>query len=121
MKERSLLSTRHNPIEKENDEKPWTGLKILDNCGRSNFKAGNKSGERELQRMREERVLPNVCFGNLPMNPSEPDVSNNRNILGVGSTRDILADDISGEGTEVDYSADGWQEPSGILAVVRKG
>merc|ERR1719341_303312 len=57
VKERSLLSTRHNPVEKEGDENPWKGLTVLDNCGRSNFKAGNKSGERELQRMREEREL----------------------------------------------------------------
>merc|ERR1719318_2434022 len=44
-----------------------------------------------------------------------------RNILGVGTTRDILADDISGEGTEVDYSAEGWPEPSGILASYEDG
>merc|ERR1719318_1592080 len=121
VKERSLLSTRHNSSEKEGDENPWIGLKTLDNCGRGNFKAGNKSGERELQRMREERVLPIVCFGNIPTNPSEPDAAMNRNILGVGTTRDILADDISGEGTEVDYSADGWPEPSGILVSSENG
>merc|ERR1719341_2559089 len=53
-KERSLLLTRHNSMEKEGDEKPWRGLKILDNCGRGKFMAGSKSGEREMQRMREE-------------------------------------------------------------------
>merc|ERR1719470_606716 len=121
VKERSLLSTRHKSSKKEAAENPWKGLKILDNCGRGSFQAGNKSGEKELQRMREERVLPIVCFGNIPLNPSEPDVSINRNILGVGTTRDILADDISGEGTEVDYSAEGWPEPSGILAGYEDG
>ena len=37
VKERSLLSTRYNPLEKEVDENPWRGLKVLDNYGRSNF------------------------------------------------------------------------------------
>merc|ERR1719341_1023752 len=121
VKERSLLSTRHNPMEKEGDEKPWKGLKILDNCGRGNFMAGSKSGEREMQRMREERVLPIVCFGNIPINPSEPEVSIHSNTLGVGTTRDILADDISGEGTEVDYSAEGWPEPFLIVGRCEDG
>merc|ERR1719341_1845185 len=122
VKERSLLSTRHNPMEKGGDEKPWKGLKILDNCGRGNFMAGSKSGERDLQRMREERVLPIVCFGNIPMNPSEPEISISSNVLGVGTiARDILADDISGEGTEVDYSAEGWPEPSVIMAICEDG
>merc|ERR1719341_512945 len=120
-KERSLLSTRHNSMEKEGDEKPWRGLKILDNCGRGKFMAGSKSGEREMQRMREERVLPIVRFGNSPINPSEPEVSISSNTLGVGTTRDILADDISGEGTEVDYSAEGWPEPSLIVGRCEDG
>jgi len=114
-KERSLLSTRHNTPEKDVDEDPLLGLKLLTNCGRTNFKSGSKSQEKEFQRLREESVLPSVSFGEAPSNPSEPDVTQNRNLFAVGTTRDFLADDVSGEGTEVDYSGVGWPAPLGSV------
>jgi len=116
-KERSLLTTRNNApaTEKDFDDEPLTGLKLLTNCGRTNFKSGNKSQEKEYQRLREESVLPSVCLGDAPANPSEPDVTQNRNLFAVGTTRDILADDVSGEGTEVDYSSGGWPMPIGSV------
>jgi hypothetical protein len=112
VKERSLLTTRHNPTVKEGNERPWSGLQLLKNCGRSNFKPGERSSERERQQMREARVLPNVCFGSVPLDPTEPDISTLR-VCVMGSTWDILAEDVSGEGTEVDYSGEEWPETSG--------
>ena len=57
--------------------------------------------------------MPIVKFGDVPLNASEPELSINRNIVDVVTVRDIIAEDISGEGTEVDYSAEEWPEPAG--------
>merc|ERR1712142_13303 len=115
-KDRKMLKEeieRSQNVPKDDcDEEPLLGFTHLSQCGRTNFNPGVKSKEREIQRMREERVLPSIRFGTLPLEPSEPDFSNNASPELV-VTRAILCEDISGEATTVDYSTEGWPEPKG--------
>jgi len=105
-KEKTLLTTRHHHAMKELDERPWPGMEPLDSCGRSSFQPGERSGEKEIQKQREARVLPSVMFVSPPLDPTEPILSYNHS----RSVKDILGEDISGEGTHVDYSGEEWPE-----------
>jgi len=115
-KDRKMLKEeidRSQNVPKDDfDEEPLLGFTHLSQCGRTNFNPGAKSKEREIQRMREERVLPSIRFGALPVEPSEPDITSNES-TDLVVTRTILCEDISGEATTVDYSAEGWPEPKG--------
>merc|ERR1712025_597196 len=115
-KDRKMLREeieRSQNVPKDNgDEEPLLGITKLSQCGRTNFNPGAKSKEREIQRMREERGLPSIRFGALPSEPSEPDITSNES-TDLVVTRTIPCEDISGEATKVDYSAEGWPEPKG--------
>merc|ERR1712179_731502 len=69
--------------------------------------------------LREERVLSNVQLGGQQVDPSEPDMSHDNSTVVV--TRTILYEDISGEGTKVDYSEEGWPEPKGSRLQFEEG
>merc|ERR1712025_1244616 len=115
-KDRKMLGEeieRSQNVPKDNgDEEPLLSITKLSQCGRTDFNTGAKSKEREIQRMREERVLPSIRFGALPSEPSEPDITSNES-TDLVVTRTIRCEDISGEATTVDYSAEGWPEPKG--------
>merc|ERR1719209_2498472 len=106
-------------LKEEENEENLVGMHLLTDTGRINFIAGVRSEEREIQRLREERVLSNVQLGGQPVDPSEPDMSRDNSTSVV--TRTILYEDISGEGTKVDYSEEGWPEPKGSRLQFEEG
>jgi len=111
---------KEDMINEEENVARLVGFKPLEDAGRSNFTAGLKSGEREIQRLREGRVLPSVQLGFHPVDPSEPDLNQGRD-NSVVVPRTILFEDISGEGTVVDYSEEGWPEPRGSRLQYEEG
>jgi len=111
---------KEDMINEEENVTRLVGFKALEDAGRSNFTAGLKSGEREIQRLREGRVLPSVQLGFHPVDPSEPDLNQGRD-NSVVVPRTILFEDISGEGTVVDYSEEGWPEPRGSRLQYEEG
>ena len=66
-------------------------------------------------------VLPSVHLGFHPVDPSEPDLNSGRDNSAVVATRTILFEDISGEGTVVDYCEEGWPEPRGSRLQYEEG
>jgi len=111
--------SKQEALKEEENEKNLVGLNLLTDTGRNNFIAGVRSEEREIQRLREERVLSNVQLGGQSIDPSEPDKSYDNSTVVV--TRTILYEDISGEGTKVDYSEEGWPEPKGSRLQFEEG
>jgi len=111
--------SKQDTLKEEENEEYLVGLNILTDTGRTNFIPGVRSEEREIQRLREERVLTSVQLGGFSADPSEPDKSRDNSTMLV--TRTILYEDVSGEGTKVDYSEEGWPEPKGSRLQFEEG
>merc|ERR1719233_2663521 len=113
--------SKHDALKEEENEEHLVGLNLnlLADTGRTNFIAGVRSEERETQRLREERILSSVQLGGKPVDPAEPDKRCDDSTMVV--TRTILYEDISGEGTKVDYSEEGWPEPKGSRLQFEEG
>merc|ERR1719233_2712705 len=94
--------SKQDSFKEEENEEHLIGLNLLTDTGRTNFIAGSRSEERETQRLREERILSRVQLGDNSVDPAEPDKRCEDSTMVV--TRTILYEDISGEGTKVDYS-----------------
>jgi len=104
--ERSLLSSCRMSDATEEDARPWPSIVELDDCPKKVF-YGIRSTEKNVQFQRERSVLPRVCFGEMPPNPSEPEDNDLSNAFKV-APRLILAEDISGEGTTTDFTGMEW-------------
>merc|ERR1719233_2293352 len=114
------ISKPDDLMEDENEEHlVGLNLNLLADTGRTNFIAGVRSEERETQRLREERSLSSVQLGGQPVDPVGSDKRCDDSTMVV--TRTILYEDISGEGTKVDYSEEGWPEPKGSRLQFEEG
>ena len=79
---------KQGALKEEENEENLVGMHLLTDTGRTNFIAGVRSEEREIQRLREERVLSSVQLGGQQVDPAEPDKSRNNSSMVV--TRTIL-------------------------------
>jgi len=95
----------------------WPGLVRLEH--RLKIRYGRKSEEKNIQKLREADT-PSFHWSKLTLNePSEIEISSQQRKSMVVSIRSILNDDISGEGTSIDFSLIEW--PQQVLNGPNKG
>jgi len=97
----------HQKPSAQDDQRPWTGMKVLE-CELPEIDYGGNSNEKKEQEQRENKVLQILFFNNKrPDDPSEPDAAGGVKVV----TKPIPLEDNSGDEAYTDYSGEPWPVP----------